>query len=428
MTAQNRPVVGVRLPPWATFAGSIFVGLLEYMRLHGFWELVTGNDAFGELEPIRLDHQWRGDGIIAFRMTQKEAAAWKRAGMAVVNISSEGGAYGFPRVIPDNHQVGRVAADHLISLGLSNFAYVGRAASLYNVESWLSGPRRYARERWKGFSNALEARDLKARSFFLPAYPLWKKNTWRIIRRELAAFITSLPIPCGIFAADDPLALVVRHACEEAGRRVPDDIPLLGFGNDHVYCHGTTPALTSVEYPGREVGLRAAELLCAQLRGVAPRETEELARVGVVVPRESTDFLAFDDPEVGRLVRWIRLQAIMDPIQVTDVAAQSTLSLTALKERFQAALGHSPKREIMLTRQRHLEFLLRTTDLPMEKIAGSMRFPSVESMSRFLVRLSSRRPEDLRAPTPERMVAPRGSGGFSGRPAKAVVATRRRPR
>jgi LacI family transcriptional regulator len=428
MTTRGRPVVGVRLPPWATFAGSIYVGLLEYMRRHGFWELVTGNDAFGELEPIRLDRRWTGDGIIAFRMTQKEATAWKRAGMAVVNISSEGGAYGFPRVIPDNHQVGRVAADHLISLGLSNFAYVGRAASLYNVESWLSGPRRYARERWKGFSSALEARDLTAHSFFLPAHPLWKKNTWRVIRRQLAAFVSSLPIPCGIFAADDPLALVVRHACTAAGRSVPDDISLLGFGNDHVYCHGTTPALTSVEYPGREIGLRAAELLAAQLRDVAPREAEELVHVGVVVPRESTNFLAFNDLEVARLIRWIRLQAITDPIQVTDVVAQSSLSLTALKERFQSALGHGPKREIMLTRQRHLEFLLQTTDLPLEKIAASMRFPSVESMSRFLVRLNNRRPEDFRAPSPEQTVAQRSSGGFIGHPAKAAVAARRRSR
>ena len=38
MNAWNRPVVGVRLPPWATFAQSVFHGLLDYMRLHGRWE------------------------------------------------------------------------------------------------------------------------------------------------------------------------------------------------------------------------------------------------------------------------------------------------------------------------------------------------------------------------------------------------------
>jgi hypothetical protein len=44
------------------------------------------------------------------------------------------------------------------------------------------------------------------------------------------------------------------------------------------------------------------------------------------------------------------------------------------------------------------------------------------------VRLSGRRPEDLRAPAMEKVVALRASGGFSGRLAKAVVATPRRPR
>ena len=391
MNSWNRPVVGVRLPPWATFAQSVFLGLLDYMRLHGRWELVTENDAFGELEPVRLDQQWRGQGLITFRMTAAEAKHWKKAGIAVVNISSEGGSYGFPRVIPDNLEVGRRAAEHLASLGLRDVAFVGRAASSYNVDSWISGPRRYARERWEGFSRALAERGIVAREFFLSAHPLWKKDTWKKIRNELATFVRALPSPCGIFAADDPLAVVTRHACSEAGRVVPDDLPLLGFGNDSVYCHGTTPALTSIDYPGREIGFRAARLLAEQLEGKRPVEIEERVPVGVVVPRESTDFLAFDDPEIARLTRWIRLHALSDAVQVADVLAQTELSMTLLKARFHNALGHGPKREIIETRIRHLEYLLQTTDLPLETIARSMRFPSVESMSRFLFRETGKR-------------------------------------
>ena len=325
-----------------------------------------------------------------------EAASWRGAGMAVVNISSEGGSHGFPRVIPDNREAGRRAAEHLASLGLRDFAYVGRAAAQYNVPSWISGPRRYARERWEGFAETLAERGITARAFFLPPHPLWKATAWKIIQRELAKFLRQLPKPCGVFAADDPLAVAVRHACAACGRRVPDDLPLLGFGNDPVYCHGTTPALSSIDYPGREIGFRAARLLGEQLAGAAPAATEERVPVGVIVGLESTEFLAFDDQEVARLVRWIRLNALGDPIQVSDVLAQSDLSMTLLKARFQTALGHGPKREIMETRLRHLEYLLRTSDLPLEKIAASMRFPSIESMSRFLFRQTGRRADQLR--------------------------------
>jgi DNA-binding LacI/PurR family transcriptional regulator len=396
MSTWKRPVIGVRLPPWATFAGSVFLGLLDYMRLHGWWELVTENDAFGEMEPIRLDQHWRGQGLVTFRMTKEEAAAWNRAGVAVVNISSEGVSGGYPRVIPDNAQVGALAAEHLVSLGLREFAFIGREASHYNVASWVSGPRRYARERWEGFSNALAQRGVSARSFFLPPHPLWKKTAWKAIREELAAFLKTLPTPYGVFAADDPLAVAVRQACHACDRRVPDDLPIIGFGNDTIYCHGTTPALSSVEYPGREIGFRAAHFLAEQLEGRALGEIEERIPVTTVVPRESTEFLAFDDPEILRLVRWIRLNALGDPIQVSDVQAQSTLSMTVLKERFQAALGHGPKREIMQTRLRHLEYLLRSRDLPLDQIAESMRFPSLESMSRFLFRQTGRKAEELR--------------------------------
>jgi len=356
------------------------------MRLHGWWELVTDNNAFGELEPVHLDEHWRGEGLITFRMTEAEGAAWRKAGMAVVNISSEGGSYGFPRVMPDNGDVGRKAAGHLLSLGLRNYAYIGRAASQYNVASWVSGPRRYARERWESYSACLAGHGIEAESFFVPPHPLWEKNAWRAIRGEIVDFLQTLRLPCGIFAADDPLAMAVRQACYAGGFTVPDDMPLIGFGNDRVYCHGTTPALTSVDYPGREIGVQAARLLAEQLAGSEPKEIEEIVPVGPVVSRESTDFLCFEDPEIARLVRWIRLHALGDPVQVSDVHAQTDLSMTNLKARFQAVLGHGPKREIMQTRLRHLEYLLGTTDLPVEKIAQSMGFTSVESLSRFLVR------------------------------------------
>lgn len=370
--------------------------MLDYMRAHGWWTLVTDNEGFGELEPVRLDAEWPGQGLVTFRMLEAEAQAWRSRGVAVVNISSEGGAYGFPRVIPDNAQVGQRAAEHLVSLGLRDFAYIGRAASLYNVESWIPGARRYAQERWQGFSAHLTEHGIPARSFFLSPHPLWEDASWKRIQDEVGGFLKTLPKPCGIFATDDPLAAVVQHACAAYGYRVPDDLPLLGFGNDRVYCQSTTPALSSVDYPGREIGFQAARLLAAQLAGEAPEEIEVHVPVGFVVARESTDFLAFDDVEVARLVRWIRLRALTDPVQVSDVQAQSSVSMTALKERFHAALGHGPKREIMETRLRHLQGLLSTTDLPLERIADSMGFPSVESLHRFLLRQTGQRAEAFR--------------------------------
>ena len=90
------------------------------------------------------------------------------------------------------------------------------------------------------------------------------------------------------------------------------------------------------------------------------------------------------------------MNAIGDPLQVSDVQAQSELSMTVLKERFQAALGHGPKREIMETRLRHLQYLLGSSDLSLERISSSMGFPSLESMSRFLFRQTGKKAEDFR--------------------------------
>jgi LacI family transcriptional regulator len=101
----------VRIPSWVGFASGIWEGLFEAATIAGGWHFVIdGVRTLGELPQIPFDANWRGDGLITFRMTDEEADAWREAGMPVVNLSSEGPSPGCPRVIPDKFQAGRLAA------------------------------------------------------------------------------------------------------------------------------------------------------------------------------------------------------------------------------------------------------------------------------------------------------------------------------
>ena len=66
---------------------------------------------------------------------------------------------------------------------------------------------------------------------------------------------------------------------KERGLKVPDDISLIGYGNNSI-CLTTTPKLASVIIPMYDLGKNAATLLIKQIKD------EKLGKTGVVLPVE----------------------------------------------------------------------------------------------------------------------------------------------
>jgi LacI family gluconate utilization system Gnt-I transcriptional repressor len=76
-----------------------------------------------------------------------------------------------------------------------------------------------------------------------------------------------------IFFANDDLAAGALFECQRRGIAVPGQLALMGF-NDQEIAAQVNPALTSVWTPRYEVGLKAAEMLLARLRGEPLQETQ----------------------------------------------------------------------------------------------------------------------------------------------------------
>ena len=177
---------------------------------------------------------------------------------------------------------------------------------------------------------------------------------------------------------------------------MPNDFSVIGFGDDLNYCHASFPALTSISYPAQNAGLQAAELLDLQLKKqTLPQQISRLP-IQILHPRESTDFIAIEDKETLQLIRWIRLHAPQQMIQVNALEKQSNLSLSSIKTRFRKHLGHGPKEEITRVRLQHLQHLLRDPTLSLNKITQVMGFSSPHEMSRFFFRETGQRPTVFR--------------------------------
>ncbi|MFI8193818.1 LacI family DNA-binding transcriptional regulator [Streptomyces sp. NPDC085946] len=124
----------------------------------------------------------------------------------------------------------RAATDHLLDLGHATVHH-------------LAGPQRWyaARDRLEGWRAALAAR---GRSEPPVVEGDWSAASGYTVGRELAAD----PDVTAVFAANDDMAIGLIHALTEAGRRVPEDVSVIGFDDVPVAAY-ITPPLTTMRQP-----------------------------------------------------------------------------------------------------------------------------------------------------------------------------------
>lgn len=72
--------------------------------------------------------------------------------------------------------------------------------------------------------------------------------------------------PTAIFALNDDMAVGTLRAAEERGLRVPEDVSIIGF-DDAIFASYTTPSLTSVRQPMRELSRAGVDLLFRKMQG-----------------------------------------------------------------------------------------------------------------------------------------------------------------
>ena len=100
------------------------------------------------------------------------------------------------------------------------------------------------------------------------------------------ANIAELQRHTAVFCYNDRLALGVMAALQRAGKRIPEDVSLVGF-DDSPLARGSALDLTTFAYPSRWIGQRAAELLAEALGSPRPRARVRVSLEPEIVERGS---------------------------------------------------------------------------------------------------------------------------------------------
>ena len=176
-----------------------------------------------------------------------------------VALVGGGGPTALTSIGIDNAAIGRLATEHLLAGGARK---VGIITGPLNW--WESQQRRH------GWREILEAHGMTAGD------ELVVEGDWGATSGEqgLYRLLEQQPDIDAIFASNDQMALGVLHGAHSLGRRVPDDLAVVGVDNIAEGSH-FWPALTTVHQPLREAGALAVQEIVGSLRKA--RRTQEPA-------------------------------------------------------------------------------------------------------------------------------------------------------
>ncbi|WP_328888907.1 LacI family DNA-binding transcriptional regulator [Streptomyces sp. NBC_00316] len=188
----------------------------------------------------------------------------EQLGMPAVMSGRRSASETLAAVDSDNFEGARSAVGHLISRGRRTIATITGRLDVYG-----------AQRRVDGYRKAMAAAGLGPVEQLIVPGDFTEEGGARAMRDLLAR----RPDVDAVFAASDVMAAGARQVLREAGRRIPDDVALVGFDDSAVARH-MDPALTSVRQPIEEMGRAMTRLLLQEIAG----ENEE--RPQIVLPTE----------------------------------------------------------------------------------------------------------------------------------------------
>jgi len=175
------------------------------------------------------------------------------AGVPTVLLNCHDEHHKLPTIVPGEVAGGHAATERLITAGHRRIGFI-------NGEPWMEA----AQDRLKGYRRALATADLPFDA------ALVRDGDWMSSSGfECTLQLMALPRPpTALFVANDLMALGALEALQQLGKRVPEDVALIGYDDQEIARH-THPPLTTMVLPNYEMGRAAVEALLSLVQADA---------------------------------------------------------------------------------------------------------------------------------------------------------------
>ncbi|WP_432710821.1 LacI family DNA-binding transcriptional regulator [Pedobacter sp.] len=153
------------------------------------------------------------------------------------------------KVLIDNFKAGYTATSHLLDQGCKEILHITG-----NIT------RNVYKDRFEGYKKALEERKID----FDPALFFSNDLSEQAVQQTINEVLRRNKLPDGLFITNDSAAAYALTILKQAGLSVPNDIAIVGFNNDLI-SQVTEPAITTINYPGNEMGETIARIILNRL-------------------------------------------------------------------------------------------------------------------------------------------------------------------
>ncbi len=360
-----------------TYGRSILRGIARYARTHGPWVFYRSapfywgaNETKNSLVSLFRLHV---DGIVLREQSnRRQIKRILSLGLPTIVSPYTEPFPGSPNILTDDVAIGRMAAEHLLHRGFRYFGYCGFGDCYF-----------WSRERGRSFCRRVRQAGFETHCYEYEQPKSASRRSWEAEQDILVAWLKSLPKPAGVMACNDDRSQYILEACKLAGLRVPEEVAIIGVGNDDLICDLAAPPLSSVALSAQKAGYEAASALDALMSGQTIRDDTTVVRPNRIVTRQSTDVFAIADPYVLEVLRCIHTRAKKDALQVDDILKCVPVSRRDLYNRFSRVMSRSVHDEIKRVRMEECARLLISTELPISEIASRMGCSDAKNLARY---------------------------------------------
>ena len=352
----------------------ILLGIASYVKTNESWALCPF-----ELEEESLSEKIRNQCIGTIIIDNGELAEEEKLRIThstpTVVIGGEEtemipGVFG-----TDDHSIALIAASTFLDRGFQSLAFAGAMA--YSD----------VRARYQSYSTELEKYNISpfvfSSNYHLGSMRSLRKKEDAPTRKRLTEWITDLPSPIGVFAADDVMAFEVFQAAMRVGKRIPEDLALLGVNDDEFLCKITNPSMSSIRLPFERMGYDAAKLISKMVKhGNSFDPKGSVYQPIGLIARDSIKAVVVEDEIVRGALLFIQ-ENYMNPINVEDILNELGVSRSLLERRFRDAMGVTPLVELRRYRIEKARALLSDTNESIHDMgkrcgfASAIRFTTV---------------------------------------------------
>jgi DNA-binding LacI/PurR family transcriptional regulator len=274
---QETRMIGVIVPDLVThFYSSIIAGIEEYAKSQGYFILLASSYESMEKEKESVFNllKARVDGMIV--CLSKETDHYEHFSQLIDNeiplvffdrvCLSES----VPCVVVDNKKAVNEIISHLNHNGYKRIAFISGPSHLYISST-----------RVDGYRTGLKNSGLDFDPQLLRSCNMGTEETIQIISDLLA-----LPDPPdALFGINDMVIFTVVKELRKRGIKIPEEIGLVCFA-DEFHATFSSPELTTITHPTREIGIKAAELFFKKMEN--PEFAETVVMQTKLVVRESS--------------------------------------------------------------------------------------------------------------------------------------------